>query len=166
MSHRRTIAIAASVAALALAAAAPQALAGPLLSGYGGPGQGNQELLGATLIGGSSGGGGGSAAGQPASVSIEAAPARAAATASGSSSGAGHGQSAPAARRTPSASPQAAPRRASEPAAILPGASDTGYGVSTAPLGITGADLVYILLSVGGLLLAGMFTRQVARRPQ
>jgi hypothetical protein len=34
------------------------AAAGSLLSGYGGPGQGSQQLLGSTLIGASSGGGG------------------------------------------------------------------------------------------------------------
>src|ERR1700736_6516079 len=37
--------------------------AGPLLSGYGGPGQGNQAILGSTLLGGSAGGSGTSGGG-------------------------------------------------------------------------------------------------------
>ena len=46
----RTAALA-LVAALAVSAAAPLvAHAGPLLSGYGGPGQGNQAILGSTLL--------------------------------------------------------------------------------------------------------------------
>src|ERR1700690_4279436 len=56
--HRRTItAIVALLSMLALVPAA--ALAGPLLSGYGGPGQGNQAILGAGLGGGRGGDGGG-----------------------------------------------------------------------------------------------------------
>src|ERR1700761_4789261 len=61
-------------------ASAPGAWASStLLSGYGGPGQGNQAILGSTLIGGGgasggSGGSGGGAAGVPAPTSIEAAP--------------------------------------------------------------------------------------------
>lgn len=45
---------------LASAAASPVAFAGsPLLSGYGGPGAGEQAVIGATLIGGAGGGSGG-----------------------------------------------------------------------------------------------------------
>jgi hypothetical protein len=44
---------------LALAAAMPAAaVASSLLSGYGGPGQGNQAILGAALVNGPRGGGG------------------------------------------------------------------------------------------------------------
>src|SRR2546421_57056 len=60
-THRRII----TSAGLLLAAAACMpvaAHANPLLSGYGGPGQGNQAILGATLLNGSGGGGSSGAA--------------------------------------------------------------------------------------------------------
>src|SRR5438309_8805588 len=68
MTNRgRTIRMAGSTLAVGLAsawAAVPAtAHAGPLLSGYGGPGQGNQAILGSALVGGSSGGGGTSGGG-------------------------------------------------------------------------------------------------------
>ncbi|HEY1834670.1 MAG TPA: hypothetical protein VGG08_09555, partial [Solirubrobacteraceae bacterium] len=79
-SHRKTTPIAA-VLTLALAALAPSAAsANPLLSGYGGPGQGDQAIIGAALVngpgqGGSGGGGGGGGGEAPAgSVSLEASP--------------------------------------------------------------------------------------------
>ena len=50
------------IAAIALATPA-FAAAGSLLSGYGGPGQGSQQLLGSTLIGGAGSGGGSGASG-------------------------------------------------------------------------------------------------------
>src|SRR6266550_8716644 len=55
-THRRIIT---SVGLLLTAAACMPATAhaNPLLSGYGGPGQGNQAILGATLLKGSGGGG-------------------------------------------------------------------------------------------------------------
>ena len=56
-SHRTTIFIGAFCATLAVAAPAP-ALASSLLSGYGGPGQGNQAILGSALVNGPRGGAG------------------------------------------------------------------------------------------------------------
>src|SRR5438876_10100556 len=107
MTTHRTpdqIAIRGLAAALALLALAPAAAnAGPLLSGYGGPGQGNQAILGSTLLGGpgggSSGAGAGSGSGAPAIVpsSGAATPTRASGGSSGprrASRGAAHAQSA------------------------------------------------------------------------
>jgi hypothetical protein len=67
--HQKIKIVSALVSALTLAAcalAAPVALAGsPLLSGYGGPGAGEQAILGSTLLGGAGGdsGSGGSSGG-------------------------------------------------------------------------------------------------------
>src|SRR4051812_5612016 len=75
-SQRRPMLIAALLAAGALACAPAGADAGSLLSGYGGPGQGSQALLGSALIGGgggsSSGGSGGGSGGPSGSASLEA----------------------------------------------------------------------------------------------
>ncbi len=51
------------LATLALAMAPASAMAGSLLSGYGGPGSGTQALLGSTLVGGAGTPGGGSSVG-------------------------------------------------------------------------------------------------------
>src|SRR5437879_8345365 len=60
MKRHRTITSLAALAALVVSMAiAATAHASSLLSGYGGPGQGNQAILGSTLLGGGSGGGGG-----------------------------------------------------------------------------------------------------------
>ena len=70
-THRKIIPIAAL--AMAFAAVAPaSAPASPLLSGYGGPGQGTQAILGSTLLNGPSGGGGGAATGSGASTTVPA----------------------------------------------------------------------------------------------
>lgn len=60
-AHRRIISM--LVAAVACLAASPATFASPLLSGYGGPGEGSQSILGSTLLNGPGGGGGGSANG-------------------------------------------------------------------------------------------------------
>src|SRR5689334_11908571 len=81
-SQRRLIFVAALMAAGVLACAPAGAQASWLLSGYGGPGQGSQALLGATLIGagggsssgGSSGGSGGPSGPAALEVSASSAP--------------------------------------------------------------------------------------------
>src|SRR2546430_7195651 len=64
MKTRRRIIETAGCALLAAALLAPSASAGPLLSGYGGPGGGNQAILGSGLLNGP-GSGGGSGPGGP-----------------------------------------------------------------------------------------------------
>jgi hypothetical protein len=64
MTHfRKTIAAAALLVTFAIASSA--APASPLLSGYGGPGQGSQAILGSALVNGGQGGGGSSGSGGP-----------------------------------------------------------------------------------------------------
>src|SRR5438067_9571202 len=58
MKTQRRIIGSVGVVVLVAACLAASAQANPLLSGYGGPGQGNQAILGATLLKGGGGGGG------------------------------------------------------------------------------------------------------------
>ena len=62
MTSHRSISIVALTAAM-VAASPAVASASSLLSGYGGPGQGSQAILGSALLGGGSGGGGGGGSG-------------------------------------------------------------------------------------------------------
>src|SRR4051794_19511196 len=78
--HRLTTTVALIALGLTWAFAPAASASSTLLSGYGGPGQGNQAILGSAVIGGKggSGGGGGSGSGggaSPQTVSIEATPA-------------------------------------------------------------------------------------------
>jgi hypothetical protein len=154
---RRTIprGIIALAATAVIAAAIPSfANAGPLLSGYGGPGQGNQVILGSTLLGGPGGGssaatGSGSESGEAAAQATRAAGAS---LASGARRGpAGTSRHASLAGATSAAG--LAPR--SYPAVeTTSGASDT--------FGLSGADILYIVLAAVALAFTGVLTRIVA----
>jgi hypothetical protein len=151
----RTAALA-LVAALAVSAAAPLvAHAGPLLSGYGGPGQGNQAILGSTLLGGP---GGGASGGGGAGGSQEAAPTGAAGL---STAGSSHA-SAPA-RAASGAHPAARPARAR-----LVGLASGSYPAfertaSTSRFGLSGADISYVVLAAAALAFAGVLMRRMVR---
>jgi hypothetical protein len=145
---------------VALLALVPAARAGSLLSGYGGPGQGSQALLGSTLIGGSGGGGGGgsSSGGSPGSLaSLQARPA-----ATPAACGAGR-HSAAHVRGRPTAATRAS--SVAVPAVVagrtLAGTPETGAGSST--LGLSTADFVYLIAVLAGLVLVAMLTRRLAR---
>jgi hypothetical protein len=151
--------------AIALCALLPAyACANPLLSGYGGPGQGDQAILGATLLNGPSSGGG-STASEASAGTAAALTAPEGGTSSSSSkvhAKKGAGQSA----RRPHVS--TAPKK---PAAKEK--SDTVLGSitlrsqdssSSDPLGLSGLDFLYVLLTLGALALTGGLTRQMVRR--
>ncbi len=183
---RHTITIVA-VAALCVSGLLPAAaFAGSLLSGYGGPGEGNQEILGSALVNGPSGkggagGGGGSSNAGRASGSIAEGPAVAQSPAAGSQGG--FVAAAPHAGRSHSraaggspASGSGARERQLHGAAEKASAGGThpysrvyGSSVSHAaaggsqPLGLSGADELYILLALGMLFLTGALTRRLAR---
>lgn len=71
ISRRRGAALVTTILAVAVSAALPAgAQAGSLLSGYGGPGQGSQAVLGSTLINGPGGGSGGGAGSGSASGAV------------------------------------------------------------------------------------------------
>jgi hypothetical protein len=152
--QRSIIAIAALLATAGASTTA--SAAGPLLSGYGGPGQGNQAILGSTLLngpsGGSSGGPPAAAGGGAPAVSSESGGSATTHPASPASST--HRAARPASRQTTTAAadPNALyaqlERRASEPSGML---------------GLTGEDLVYVLIGLAVLAFGALFTRRIVR---
>jgi hypothetical protein len=158
-THRRIVRIAGLMALVALFAATPVAAhAGPLLSGYGGPGQGNQAILGSTLFGGGSGGG---PNGQGATATNATGLASgASATAPSGSSGTGHStrgaHSAGGARAHYGAAPAGAVKPVSYPA-VEPTAGTSG---AFSP---SGADISYIFLAAAALAITGALTRRMVR---
>ena len=181
-STRATVLL--TLLALCVCALAPAvAGANSLLSGYGGPGQGNQAILGAALVGGRSGGGstgggsggggsggGGSAGGSSAGLAI------AEGRASGSdpsearlrAGGAGHaaaGTSVAGRRITGGASNSGArpyPHEAGVGSGVGGSRAESG---SSPALGLSGVDVLYILLALGVLILTAVLTRRLARQP-
>jgi len=147
---RRACAAAAVLGAVLLACAPAQALAAeePILSGYGGPGQGSQVLLGAEVLPE-----GGSAASPPASIASP--PAATGAARAGAGRRAGSHRSGPA---------PAAPRSAG--AAGRPPAADrlTVAAVQPQNLGLTGSDVAVILGAIAALVATAALTRQLGRR--
>jgi hypothetical protein len=180
MRSRRTITLtSACLMTLSLLAALPVAAsAGSLLSGYGGPGQGSQAIIGASLVnggggtggprGGDSGGGSGAGAG-PASSATSSVPTG---TSPGGTvavrsrpgkhvGGAGSGKR----RNSPVGSVSAggsegSPAPSSSAAARLAAARLAPEGAST--LGLSRENLLFVLLALGALILTGFFTRRMA----
>jgi hypothetical protein len=158
--HHNIIFSAALLAAVVLATPVT-ADASPLLSGYGGPGQGSQMILGSSLLGGPGGGSGG--------------PATAAGAASTAASNGGLG-SAPAGSTSGSsvsvvhtAHGAVIRQRSSSsgaPAGTSAGASGSSAALArqAAPpaLGVSQDDLLYILLALATLAFAGVLTRRFA----
>jgi hypothetical protein len=168
-----------------ICATAPQvALAGSLLSGYGGPGEGSQALIGATLVNGARGGGGGSggsgsAGGGRPSLAEPATP-----PASTRTDGAGDSQATPSSgggssRQSKRSSTQGANRSsaAGSGASAAGGQSADRTGFASYPrserivdqpssfaLGVSGADFGYALIALLCLLLTAFATLRLARR--
>jgi hypothetical protein len=175
MTSQRTISLTLTLLAVLLSIAPSSAFANPLLSGYGGPGEGNQAILGSTLVGGPGGGGGsagGAAGGSPGSspggaVGSGARSAQSDATPTVPS---GRGAGVRAGGRTVGAG--SGSRGASGKAS---GGATRAYPVSSAEnarqaasgetqtLGISGEDLAYIFLALGALAFTGVLTRRLAR---
>jgi hypothetical protein len=156
-------AIITTVALLASMVSAGPAAANPLLSGYGGPGEGNQAILGSTLFDGPSQGGGGSvgSGGAAGSGGLPSAGADAGlatvAPQHETSSAARHDRTAAGGIGTASgAGSQAHIAGSSSPASQA-----TLAGAQT--LGLSGKDLLYILLALGALAMTGVLTRRLAR---
>jgi hypothetical protein len=154
-THRKLAPIIALLAVLAAALPAA-AVANPLLSGYGGPGVGNQAILGSALLngGGSTGGGSGPTAQEssPAGVSVIAATGTAG-------------------ERVVAGAPRsAAPRGAGK----VSGFSSSAYSAfergAAAPasgtLGLSGQDALFILLALVVLAFTGVLTRRLMADPQ
>jgi hypothetical protein len=159
-TNRRIVRAAGLLALVAFFAAVPVAAqAGPLLSGYGGPGQGNQAILGSTLLGGGSGGGSsgsggpnGQAATAPNASAL--APGASATTPRGSSPGgrstrAAHGAAGLGGRYV-------APKPVPYPAVERTAGSAGAFSLSA-------ADISFVVLAAAALAMTGALTRRMVR---
>jgi hypothetical protein len=162
ISHRKVVPIVVLLLG-SLAAAPNSASAGTLLSGYGGPGQGSQAILGLTLLGGPANGGGGAAGGGQAGASGLGA-ATAAGQGGGATGSAAHRRGT--GRHGKGSQPLGAGASGGSRSAYQPyvptGAtrlSSAGSGI----LGLSGSDLLLVLLALAGLLFAGALTRGLAQ---
>jgi hypothetical protein len=162
----RTVVAGAVFAGTAFAMACPTgAVASPLLSGYGGPGQGPQAILGSTLLNGPSGGGGSSGSG---AASLSSAP-----PASQAPVGAGTPRSVQArgsGARQPDGSASAAGGQG--PAGHVGRIGSSGDGLypafepsaSTGTLGLSGQNLLLIVLALAGVAVLAALTVRLATR--
>ena len=168
MRSRRMI-TPAIVCIAALSAAMPAAApASSLLSGYGGPGQGSQAILGSSLVNRPPGGGGSPPSGGSAHTGESATAAQGslgtgAGTPTGSSA---HGHPAKLGRAGKRAS--GGVRGASSGGSPAHTASARDAAVRTSAegsdtLGVSGMDLLYILAALCALLLTGVLTKRIAR---
>ena len=163
---------------LICAQALPAHASSTLLSGYGGPGQGNQAIIGSALIGGGSrpGGGSGGANGagpsstssSPSSSSSSSpsppesqAPSSMALPSGGAgptTAGAGsHGARTRGAKRSAPATRTGTPDVAITPV--------SARSAARGALGLSGADIAYIVLAFGLLALTALLTVRLSRRP-
>lgn len=133
--------------------------ANPLLSGYGGPGQGSQVILGGTLLntpGGGSPGPAVPAGGSASELTVAATPHSPAAPGRGSRpQPAGGSPSGPTASKPAGTTPARTP-----PAVFQPGSS----GVSAGTLGLSSTDLLLVVFAVAALTLVAAATRRLTRR--
>lgn len=157
-THRRATLVLALLSTLLLAPSV--ASAGSLLSGYGGPGQGSQVILGSGLVN-VGGGGGGSGSGASPAPSARSIPEARSGTGGG---GRSHGANRSASKPTPLPLLKARPSLAKTALNAYPLSSATdAQAVADAsdPLGISGADLIYILVAAGALAFTGLLTREL-----
>jgi hypothetical protein len=167
--HQWTISIGVFIALLA-AAIPSAALANSLLSGYGGPGEGNQAILGSALVNTPKGGGGGGAGGSSGSSSGQASSSQSVEATSSRSSGAtGAGKSSSVGRsgkRTAASKrgDRGAPARTARGGSVIyPAASSEVTTDGSRTLGLSGADFAYIILALGVLAMTGFLTMRLAR---
>jgi hypothetical protein len=170
-SHRKILLILISLTVMVIAVVPSCAFAGPLLGGYGGPGDGNQAILGSALLGGggSSGGGAGStgsssgaAAGTAGGQSGREQSSGSATASSGLSSTAG-GRPKGAARGGGGSSRDNTTESPGSVARAYPVSSSRPIPEATETLGLSGTDLAYIFLTLCALVLTGVLTRRLAR---
>jgi hypothetical protein len=166
-AHRTIIFIGGLV--LALAAVLPaNALASSLLSGYGGPGQGNQAILGAALLNGPKGGGGSSGSGGSSNSSDSSTSGSGSASAPSSArsvtGGSENSGSRRSARRSGGKSGREKARNASSGATgFYPASERIAAGQQSGALGLSSSDLAYIVLALGLLVFIGVLTRRLAQ---
>lgn len=164
--------------ALAVSAVLPAlASAGSLLSGYGGPGEGNQAILGSALLNGPSdkGGSGGGSTGARGAGQASSYGSLIASAGEGQITSSSHGGRGPTGTSNSRSSKSGSKQRhvqvgagkasssASQPYKQTNRPSTHTSGGSSQPLGLSGADLLYILLALVVLALTGVLTRGLVR---
>jgi hypothetical protein len=151
------------VATVALALPAV-ARANPLLSGYGGPGQGSQALLGASLTGPRGGGGGAGSSGEATAASAIEAPAASAGASQTQGAAAGTKHASTRNRRSQHSSRSAPAGTGSSGAS---GPTQTGLvparSVQADAAGVSSGDLALILLGIGVVAATGILMARLAR---
>jgi hypothetical protein len=172
MTRHRTI-ILISGCLVALGAAPPDAaLASSLLSGYGGPGQGNQAILGSALLngpGGGSGPRGGGGSDESSSLASSAGSSASSQVAGwspvGSSAGTGVAGKGSSSRAAATSRGSQAVRSGSAPSiADVYAAAERGRPAPSTPaFGLSGADLLLIVLAVCVLGLIGLLSLRLTR---
>ncbi len=186
VDRRRAIGKVASLAAVlvfAVAGSPGAALASSLLSGYGGPGEGSEAILGSTLVNGPSGGAGAGPSGGAGAGAAGAAGSASASALSGTarsgrgSAGASHdertglssagstaarGTGGPAGRANGPGDAASVTRTGSAGTAFAVQAADRG-SIESEDLGLTAKYLVYVLLVLAGLAAVWALTIRFAR---
>jgi hypothetical protein len=163
MNRHRKIIFSAGLLVAIVVATPVTAHASPLLSGYGGPGQGSQMILGSSLLNGPGGGGRQAAAGGEAATAATnggpvSAPAGSASSSSASSSSAlvAHAAHGRVFRQRSSTSGASAGAPAGAPTYPT-----LARQTASPALGVSENDLLYILLALGMLAFAGVLTRRL-----
>lgn len=161
MGRKRIITSAAVAVLLAGIPVGAASASSTLLSGYGGPGAGNQAILGSTLVGGSGkgAGGGGSTSASPASIAVpQSAP-------TGSSPRRSHATVPRTTKPTGAGNASKAPSPASkaQSPAYTPTSASADRGGGGKSLGLSGEDVLYIVLAFGALALTAAITGRFAR---
>jgi hypothetical protein len=148
--------------------------ASTLLSGYGGPGQGNQAILGSALVNGprSGGGGGSGAAGGSATTASASslaatgsgvAEAPTASAAPKTSGPLGKRSPGPARRHVSAAGTRQNPLAGRASPAVNYPAVERGAGHTSVALGLSGEQLLYAILAFGTLMSLALLTSRLAR---
>lgn len=168
MSNARPIISAMALSVALSVAAPPAALAGSLLSGYGGPGAGNQALIGVTLLNGPGGGGSGpsgrdgEAAGGQLTSSAAGEQSRGGSSSTGASASRGGDRAGDRARSQLQPGGSSASAARAYPTSSSAATADRG-AIASATLGLSSDDLPYILLVLAGLALTIVITRRLTR---
>jgi len=171
MSSNRKAISTVTLSALALAALVPGVCAAnPLLSGYGGPGQGSQMVLGSTLLGGGGGSSGAGAGAGAAGTAGGSESSRASSSGAGGATPARKGERGVVRKRAGTKAGASGASSASGAAAQPSGASSRlaaseSHTAGTPTLGLSSEDLVYTLLALGALITTAALTRRLTRRP-
>jgi hypothetical protein len=162
--HRKIISIGCSLVALS-AALASAAQASSLLSGYGGPGQGSQAILGSALLNGPPGGGGAGTGGasQGANGPSTVAVGRVTSTGSGVATGATSPTAGGRHRAPRNGEREGQREKAAAASSLYPASERLPAGQQSTALGLSSEDVVLMILAACAVVLIAVFVRRLTR---